>query len=695
MDGTTRRRALLTLTGAVGISAAPIGQPPSSQVPSGAPAFGVGVFTALGEMTIPHGVTLIASTGYSVPGRGAACYLFDSDQTEAPGTGPWRRRSANGRWFRLVTADGIDVQALGASGAEAAEDFYAFNAAIGLANQIGSATAATGRGVTIKVPDGRYDLSQGGLNPILVSNLTVTGSQGAILILNEGACFTVGSSKRFIENVDFSGMFWTVPVGVTCGQGQSCVRVENAARVRLFNPRTSRVRRLVHADVASGCIVSNIHVVGAIGTGLPDNSYIDVINTRGGTGADLQVLNANVYPFAPPANVTVVPPAVTAVERGNPTRIRTASPHGLATGDWVRLRDLAGLEALNGRDYVATRIDDTSFTFQANGLSQGSYRGGGYAPKLHWSWPYDTAVISVEGAWDTIIIDGGVQQHWRHLAKLKANGMNGSPISFLFIRNVTWDYGGGAMAKLEVAGEAIGSVWIQNSWHFTLDGPVVDCVRSGRGNVIGLQIENLTVGMAGEGLVDDPSAILSQTRIENVQVQGLQRLGTGVTHAVRLGGANDVITLRNINIDDPGIYYGRGAGPGLSAAVGFGCADGATDIEITGSTFCVRSKAFDIPAGKGRRLLSGNRSGASGAPEYIVKETVQPGPSPFSWTNGKGMPVYVKISGGAVREVALMVAAEGVAITHADGAPVLVGRDQTLVVTYSTPPAIVILPVNS
>jgi len=692
MENTTRRRALLALTTFAGAATAPL-QTSVGQVPRDGPILPIGLFTKLGEIAIPSNIDVLQSSGYAFRGRGAAQYVVDPDQTSREGISPWRRKSADGRWFRLNVEGEINILTLGASGAGGPEDIFAFNAAVGLANAIGSSAASAGRGLTIRVPDGRYDLTAGQISPILISNLTLAASQGAVLLLGQGRAFTVGSPKQFIENIDFIGFFWTVPIGTKPGEDQACVYVENAARIRLLHPRTSRIRRLVQADIAPGCTVTNIHVIGPIGTGLPDNNYIDLVNVRGGTGADLQLLDANVYPFAPPANVALVPVAIASVERGYPTRIKTLSSHGFATGDKVRLRDLEGMEPLNGHDYVVTRIDDLMFSVDADSHAMEPYRRNGYAPKLHWSWPFDTAVVSVEGAWDTIVLDGGVQQHWRHLAKLTANGLHGSPISFLFIRNVTWDYGGGSMVRLEVAGQSIGSVWIQNSWHFTLDGPVVDCIRTGRGAVIGLQIENLTIGMAGLGVFDDPSAVLSKARVQDVQVNAMQRLGTGRSHAIRLRGANDSLTLRNITIDDPTLYYGPGAEPALSPAVGFGCSEGTTDIEISHCVLRARTRGYEIPIGPGRRLLRANRS-ASGAPEYLAKEIIHLGPSPFSWTNTKGMPVYYQISGGTIQEIALMIAGEAIVIPHVNGIPVLIGSDQTVVITYTVPPAVVILPVN-
>ncbi|WP_150131377.1 hypothetical protein [Caulobacter mirabilis] len=89
----------------------------------------IDLWTAFSSVTVPAGETHVRSSGYGVAGVGAADYVPDADQTSTTAT-PWRRKSANGRWFR-ISGDRITPKQVGAlyDGSDAADALAACFAA--------------------------------------------------------------------------------------------------------------------------------------------------------------------------------------------------------------------------------------------------------------------------------------------------------------------------------------------------------------------------------------------------------------------------------------------------------------------------------------------------------------------------------------------------------------------------------------
>ena len=115
--------------------------PPPLSVSFGDP-MSAGLFTELAHVSVPAGVGLIATTGYSRAGVGAARYAV----TSATGATAWRVQTADGRWWAL-SEPAPDVAIFGAIGDGAADDTSALNANIAYLSVPVNGSGAQGGGV--------------------------------------------------------------------------------------------------------------------------------------------------------------------------------------------------------------------------------------------------------------------------------------------------------------------------------------------------------------------------------------------------------------------------------------------------------------------------------------------------------------------------------------------------------------------
>jgi hypothetical protein len=141
------RRAILTAFAAIPVTGSTaIDEPLAAQPGATQASLGVGVWTDFGLVTLPLETRQIFTSGYQALGIGGACYVRDSNQTSRVSRS-WRRRSANGTWFRLA-ADGqrLSVTMFGA-GLDGPNDVEAFRDA-----------AAFADGRRVHVPKGTYNL---------------------------------------------------------------------------------------------------------------------------------------------------------------------------------------------------------------------------------------------------------------------------------------------------------------------------------------------------------------------------------------------------------------------------------------------------------------------------------------------------------------------------------------------------------
>ncbi len=101
-----------------------------------------GLFTQLGGLSVPAGVSLIQTTGYSVNGIGSARYAA----TVNSGVSAWRVQTADGRWFELAEP-APDVAMFGAQGDGVTDDTTALNANIAYLGAAVNSSNAQGGGV--------------------------------------------------------------------------------------------------------------------------------------------------------------------------------------------------------------------------------------------------------------------------------------------------------------------------------------------------------------------------------------------------------------------------------------------------------------------------------------------------------------------------------------------------------------------
>lgn len=88
--------------------------------------------TEISSTQVPSDVYRIHTSGYSVIGKGAATYVNDSQATSALATAHPRlcKQSADGRYWRLLAEDGLNVMAAGALGDGVTNDTAAIQAVI-------------------------------------------------------------------------------------------------------------------------------------------------------------------------------------------------------------------------------------------------------------------------------------------------------------------------------------------------------------------------------------------------------------------------------------------------------------------------------------------------------------------------------------------------------------------------------------
>lgn len=586
----------------------------------------------------------------------------------------------------------------GAKG-DGTDDTAAFNAAIAYINANGSFIATLNISFEIEVGPGKYNLKAGGLDPILVSNVAWKLSPSAIILMRDGPVFRLGSTSVFIERVVFEGGQPTVQLGDTPNASSAFVKVVNAARIFINGQYLFRCSRLLHADLDPGCIASAIIIRKQLNHGLPEFNLIDIRNTVGGIGAGLWVDDVSVYAYAPPANPAIVPQTITGITRANPGVV-TSPNHGLATGDKVRLMLVGGMTQVNKQDYTVTVIDPNTFSIGVNTSAFGTYTSGGCFAELHWSNPYNTAVVSIEGQWDTAIMFNGLCQHYRHYCKAKANGLGGSPISFLEVSPKYWDYGGAELLDMELAGASIADVYVHDAWHFALEGPVFGLRRSsGSGVVLGFRASQMRIGLAGEGIIADPSGLLVRPKFTDIDITALGRTNCGdftlnITYGFLFEGASGEPLLDNIRWENPDNSYGPGAAARLRPSTSFFSVSGANAVTMTNCLWNDLGGGVGVTEGSASHVLANNRSWNGALLDYLARRVPVVGASPWTWTNRTGCPVNVVVGGGAVSNATISQAGTGITVAAATDFVVALGRDQSITLTYSDAPSVLIGPIN-
>jgi hypothetical protein len=107
-DQTTRRNMLAAFAGTAGMAGAASAAGAAADRGHGGSELDVGLWANFDSVAVPMGVSLVRTSGYDHLGLGMAAYVLDENQTSQL-EAPWRKRSVNGRWFRLPVQGDVDL----------------------------------------------------------------------------------------------------------------------------------------------------------------------------------------------------------------------------------------------------------------------------------------------------------------------------------------------------------------------------------------------------------------------------------------------------------------------------------------------------------------------------------------------------------------------------------------------------------
>lgn len=432
------------------------------------------------------------------------------------------------------------------------------------------------------------------------------------------------------------------------------VKGVNCSRVFIEGPQFYRLPHLFKAVIPTGAGVSSIYVKSpeTYGTGHPSYNLIDIDTINASFAAGLYV-SVNGYPYVPPVNPAIVPKAISGATQANPVVI-TSAGHGLTDANKVRFRDVGGMTELNGNDYAITVIDANSFSLDGvDGTGFAAYASGGAVAGVHWGEEYKTAAVSINGKWDTAIINDCVIQHYNWLWKLRSTGS----MSFVRSNDVIFDYAGCGHLHAIYAGGSIGEYDVQGGWTFALNGDWYSYVAESAGAVSNMTIKGHVFGLVGGEIVNDAGRVLNAD-FDGCRLQRIGRLKSGTCYAWKFVSLNTKdLRLVGNRFEDPDARNGSGSDAYLLPTHAISVGGQLEVATIEGNHMNARTKHYDITKpssgnGGGRRLLNNTRLDAK-MPEYMSIEAPAVGASPFNWRNTLGVPVNVSIFGGTVSGINL------------------------------------------
>lgn len=82
--------------------------------------------------------------------------------------------------------------------------------------------------------------------------------------------------------------------------------------------------------------------------------------------------------------ITTIKATITAITQANPGEV-TATAHGLATGDYVLIKSVAGMTEVNDTWFTVTVLDANTFTIGVNTTTYTAYTSGGFAYKAKYT----------------------------------------------------------------------------------------------------------------------------------------------------------------------------------------------------------------------------------------------------------------------------------------------------------------------
>jgi hypothetical protein len=173
--------------------------PSAARSQTGGGALDIGLFGDIAKTTVPEGVNLLRTTGYSRSGLGAARYVA----TDKAGSAAHRAQSANGRWFELAE-DVPTALMFGALGDDTNNDAPPLQAFLDYVSDIG--TTRGGRAIGL-IPAGKYrcKTAAGPVSCILVKQHSSIINAGEIIHAAGPAVGGTVQVGRSQDNIAFSG----------------------------------------------------------------------------------------------------------------------------------------------------------------------------------------------------------------------------------------------------------------------------------------------------------------------------------------------------------------------------------------------------------------------------------------------------------------------------------------------------------
>lgn len=546
--------------------------------------------------------------------------------------GAWVRRyqgAVNAKWFGL---DGTGVPS----------DVLAFNGWISYLNSLGSAARSEYKVVHGFVPAGEYNIKAGGMTAILISNLHIQLDEAATFVLRDGAPWNLGNSTTFIENIWLYGGQPVTETADALTENMSWVNGINCARVFVSPSHFYRIAHLYKG--VSAYTQSGIYLDWRHGVGSPDHSLVKIDNSANPSaiGAGLYLIDGQAYPYAPPANPSLLPKPVTNITQANPGVV-TVEGHGYTTGDRVRLGGVGGMTQVNGQDFTITSIDANSFSLGVDTTTYGAYTSGGWAVELHWSWQHSAAVVEIIGHWDTARIQGGLYQHYKWLWNLDARGI----ISFVYDESVEFDYGGSGRFKIALNGGSVTNHKLTGGRTFCLNGDWIEISNSTGNFITDMEVIDHKFAMIGKSIINDNAASrIINLNVDNCRIDIVGRARIGTAYDV-FGGINAIWHIDKLIHNDPVINYGASASTYFLPDIGIKLLAGTT-YEVRNCTIYALGQHYDIPltdaSGDRKRLLSGNKKFNGTLPEYLTTAAASISASGATVTNHTGATIIDHIT---------------------------------------------------
>lgn len=429
------------------------------------------------------------------------------------------------------------------------------------------------------------------------------------------------------------------------------VKIINAARIVVRDIKPVRMTHLVKADPPAGCGVSTVDVSDCRLDGHESYDWIAMHTRNAAFGAGLFVKEVSGYPTNVPANPIVLPRPITGATQANPVAV-TCTAHGLATGDIVRLSAVGGMTQISGLDFTITVVNANSFTLDGiNGTGYSAYTSGGWVNELHWSQPFDTGVVLLNGKWDTARISGGPYMHYAWLWRLRSSGQ----ISFVWEDDARFDYGGKGRIQAVLDGGGISYVQLDGGWHWALDEKFIDLRRQTGATLLNdFKVTNMVVGLTGDSFVDDSANLMINVEVSGCTFGVIGRARRGVAHWINAGASVVLAAMGNV-FTKPQNRYGAFAATAFVADKGVTIAAGRI-YTVTDNTIAALTTHYDMAlafsgANVRDRMIRANRCVSGVLPEYIAVTGPAAPASGVAVVNYTGLTMLVNLRGGTITSV--------------------------------------------